>query len=270
MDEGKRIDRIEISNIPTEIRELMLEEQTSMTEVQVLKVIAESRARVAKALKHESKQFHSYLERSDEFLRSHLGSRVRLVILYADLVRSTHMSMMLPLEKLTTILQIFAQEMTVVVANNHGYILKYVGDAVIAYFPVDVADDFNVSSKNAVSCAMNMLVVVQQGINDVLKEFDFPDLHIKIGIDSGENAIIEYGSTGTRAHIDILGYPMNVTAKITSLARPDHILIGDTTYQGLDLRIRERLTKLGLERQDYIDYRTGDAYSISSFGFDPK
>jgi class 3 adenylate cyclase len=167
MDEGKRIDRIEIADIPAEIRELMLEEQTSMTDVQVLKVIAESRARVAKALKQESKQFQSYLESSDEFLRSHLGSRVRLVILYADLVRSTHMSMMLPLEKLTTILQVFAQEMTVVVANNHGYILKYVGDAVIAYFPVDVAADFNVSSKNAVSCAMNILVVVDQGINDV-------------------------------------------------------------------------------------------------------
>ena len=100
MDEGKRIDRIEIADIPAEIRELMLEEQTSMTDVQVLKVIAESRARVAKALKQESKQFHSYLESSDEFLRSHLGSRVRLVILYADLVKSTHMSMMLPLEKL--------------------------------------------------------------------------------------------------------------------------------------------------------------------------
>lgn len=157
--------------------------------------------------------------------------------------------------------------MTVVIANNHGYILKYVGDAVIAYFPFDVAADFNVSSKNAVSCAMNMLVVVDQGINEVLKEFDFPDLHIKIGIDSGENAIIEYGSTGTRSHIDILGYPMNVTAKITSLARSDHILIGDTTYQGLDLRIREKLTKLGLERQDYIDYRIGDAYIIS---LDPK
>lgn len=72
-----------------------------MTDVQVLKVIAESRARVTKALKQESKQFHSYLESSDEFLRSHLGSRVRLVILYADLVKSTHMSMMLTLENCT-------------------------------------------------------------------------------------------------------------------------------------------------------------------------
>jgi hypothetical protein len=44
------------------------------------------------------------------------------------------MSIMLPLEQLTTILQIFAQEMTVVVANNYGYILKSVGDAVGANY----------------------------------------------------------------------------------------------------------------------------------------
>ena len=211
--------------------------------------------------------FHSYLESSDKFLRSHLGSRVHLVILYADIVNSTRMSTVLPLEKLTTILQIFAQEMTVVVANNHGYILKYVGDAIIVYFPVDTAVDFNVSSERAVVCALQMLLVVEHGINAIFKQFDFPEVRIKIGIDSGENAIIEYGSSGMKSHVDILGYPMNVTAKITSLATADHILIGDTTYQGLDLRIRERLIKLGLKRQEFINYQTGDAYIISSFGF---
>ena len=92
-------------------------------------------------------------------------------------------------------------------------------------------------------------------------------MHIKIGIDSGENAIIEYGSSGTKSHVDILGYPMNVAAKITSLATADHILIGHTTYQSLDLRIRERLIKSALKRQEYIKNQTGDAYSISSFGF---
>ena len=60
---------------------------------------------------------------------------------------------------------------------------------------------------------------------------------------------------------------MNVAAKITSLATADHILIGHTTYQSLDLRMRERLTKSGLKRQEYIKNQTGDAYSISSFGF---
>jgi adenylate cyclase len=261
-------DSSEISNlIPAVVRELMLEEQTSMTNVHAFKVIAESRARVANALKGESIVFHSYLESSDNFLRSHLGSRVHLVILYADIVNSTRMSTVLPLEKLTTILQLFAQEMTVVVANNQGYILKYVGDAIIVYFPVLTAADLNVSCKRAVLCAIHMLIVVEHGINAILKRSDFPEVHIKIGIDSGENAIIEYGSSGAKSHIDILGYPMNVTAKITSLAPADHILIGGTTYRCLDLRMRERLTKLGLKRQDYINYQTGDAYIISSFGF---
>ncbi len=177
------------------------------------------------------------------------------------------MSMVLQLEKLATILQIFAREMTVVVANNHGYILKYVGDAIIVYFPVTAAVDLNVSGKRAVLCALHMLIVVEHGINAIFRQYDFPELHIKIGIDSGENAIIEYGSSGTRSHIDILGYPMNVAAKITSLAAADHILIGNTTYQSLDLRIRERLTKLGLKRQEDIKNQTGDEYCISPFGF---
>ncbi|HET7147529.1 MAG TPA: adenylate/guanylate cyclase domain-containing protein [Candidatus Nitrosopolaris sp.] len=262
MDSGNEIPNL----IPVEIRELMLEEQTSMTDVHALKVIAESRARVAKALKEESIVFHSYLEGSDNFLRSHLGSRIHLVILYADIVNSTRMSTVLPLEKLTTILQIFAQEMTVVVANNEGYILKYVGDAIIVYFPVPTASEISVSARRAVMCALHMLIVVEHGINAILKQSDFPEVHIKIGIDSGENAIIEYGSSGSKSHIDILGYPMNVTAKITSLAQADHILVGDTTYRCLDLRTREKLTKLGLKRQDYINYLTGDAYIISSFG----
>jgi hypothetical protein len=58
---------------------------------------------------------------------------------------------------------------------------------------------------------------------------------------------------------------MNVTAKIASLATADHILIGGTTYRGL--QIRERLIKSGLKRQEFINYQTGDAYIISSFGF---
>jgi len=163
MDEIKPIDRSEIYDINAQIRDLMLEEQIAMKDVQALKVIAESRARVVKALKQKTRQLHSYLESSDNFLRSRIGSRVHLVILYADLVGSTHLSVMLTLEKLTTILQIFAQEMTVVVANNHGYILKYVGDAIIAYFPIDAA---SMSIRKAILCAMNMLIVVDHGIND--------------------------------------------------------------------------------------------------------
>jgi adenylate cyclase len=248
-----------------EIIDLMLEEQTSKKDVHALKTIAESRARTVGALKNESRQFHSYIESSEKYLRSHLGSKIKLVILYVDLVGSTHMSMVLPLEKLTTIIQIFAQEMTVIIANNNGYILKYVGDAIIAYFPADT--DFHAACKRALECAMAMLLTVEHGVNVILKQYDFPDLHIKVGIDSGENAIIDYGSKGEKSHVDLIGYPMNLTAKITSLAEPDHILIGNITFQCLNSRTRNMLTSFDLKSLDYIDHQTGDAYVIFSFCF---
>jgi hypothetical protein len=49
-----------------------------------------------------------------------------------------------------------------------------------------------------------MLVAVERGINVILNQFDFPDLHIKIGIDSGQKSIIKYGSKRTKSNVDIM------------------------------------------------------------------
>ena len=177
------------------------------------------------------------------------------------------MSTVLDLRDLTAILQIFVQEMSVTAIKNHGYILKYVGDAVIVYFPI-IDNNFSLASNNAISCAMNMVLIVEQGINPVLEEFGFPKLQIKIGIDSGENAIVEYAFSIKSSHVDIIGYPMNIGAKITSLAKPNHISIGNNTYRRLDSRVERRLRKLGMKNVEYIDYQTGDAYSILSLPLD--
>ena len=248
---------------------LMLEEQTSIKDVNALKLIAESKARIVKSLKnYDTRQFRSFIESSDDFLRSHVGSRTHLVVLYVDLVGSTHMSTMLPLTDLTTVIQTFAQEMTIVVSNNYGYVLKYVGDALIAYFPVESYDNFHVAGRRALWCALNMLNTVTQAINPILEEFRLPKLHLKIGIDSGQNAIIEYASSGKKRHRDILGYPMNITAKITAMALPNQVLIGNMTYERIDPRLQDSLRKMGLKTFDYIDYKTGDAYIIHSFSFE--
>jgi class 3 adenylate cyclase len=234
-----------------------------------LNAITECKARALKLLKdpNRKKYFPSNIESSEVFLRSHADSKANLVILYADLVGSTHMSTVLELRDLTTILQIFIQEMTIMALKNHGYILKYVGDAVIVYFPI-IDNNFSLASNNAISCALNMLLIVEQGINPILEEFGFSKLQIKIGIDSGENAIVEYAFSIKNSHVDIIGYPMNIAAKITSLAKPNHISIGIITYRRLDSKVEHRLRKLGLESIEYIDYQTGDAYSILSLPLD--
>jgi class 3 adenylate cyclase len=254
-----------------DIAKLIDEEQIAAATdgASILSAITECKARALRLLKDPNKKeyFSSNIESSDAFLRSHLEYKANLVILYADLVGSTHMSTVLGLRDLATILQIFIQEMSVIAVKNHGYILKYVGDAVIVYFPVK-DNNFSLASNNAISCALNMVLVVEQGINPILEEFGFPRLQIKIGIDSGENAIVEYAFNIKSSHLDIIGYPMNIAAKITSLAPPNHLAIGIITYRRLDSKVERRLRKMGLENIDYIDYQTGDAYSILSLPLD--
>ena len=257
--------------IHEDIAKLISDEQVAAAtnSTSIVNAITESKARVLKLLKEPNgrRHFSSNIESSEVFLRSHRESKANLVILYADLVGSTHMSTVLDLRDLAAILQIFMQEMTITAIKNHGYILKYVGDAVIVYFPI-IDNNFSLASNNAISCALNMLLIVDQGINPVLEEFGFPKLQIKIGIDSGENAIVEYAFSIKSSHVDIIGYPMNIAAKITSLAKPNHISIGINTYRRLDSRVEQRLRKLGMENVEYIDYQTGDAYSILSLPLD--
>jgi adenylate cyclase len=257
--------------IHEDIAKLISDEQVAAAtnSTSIVNAITESKARVLKLLKEPNgrRHFSSNIESSEVFLRSHRESKANLVILYADLVGSTHMSTVLDLRDLAALLQLFMQEMTITAVKNHGYILKYVGDAVIVYFPI-IDNNFSLASNNAISCALNMLLIVDQGINPVLEEFGFPKLQIKIGIDSGENAIVEYAFSIKSSHVDIIGYPMNIASKITSLAKPNHVLIGIITYRRLDSNVEHRLRKLGLENIEYIDYQTGDAYSILSLPLD--
>jgi class 3 adenylate cyclase len=257
--------------INQDIAKLVAEEQIAAATdgTSISSAITECKARALRMLKDPNKQeyFSSNIESSDAFLRSHTHSKANLVILYADLVGSTHMSTVLELRYLTIILQIFIQEMSIMAIKNHGYILKYVGDAVIVYFPI-VDNNSSLASNNAISCALNMVRVVEQGINPILEEFSFPRLQIKIGIDSGENAIVEYAFNMKNSHVDIIGYPMNIAAKIASLAPPNHLAIGIITYRHLDSKVEYRLRKMGLQNIEYIDHQTGDAYNILSLPLD--
>lgn len=69
------------------------------------------------------------------YLLNHARSKVRLIIMYVDLVGSTNTSMTLPVDKLVTIIRAFSHEVTSVIQSHGGYVLKYGGDAVIAFFP---------------------------------------------------------------------------------------------------------------------------------------
>jgi class 3 adenylate cyclase len=240
--------------------DILSEEVSSVRIVDTQTYIAETQARVWKALKR-GLQFETTMERSDKFLRKRVNSKLRLVVLYADLVGSTRMSRTLPIDRLATIIQAFTQEMSFAISNFDGYVLKYVGDAVIAYFPADV--NLYMACDTAVNCAKSMITILQQGVNPVLNQYDYPELEVKIGIDEGEHSVIQYGRS-ERSYVDILGYSISMASKITALAQPNQILISQAVYNGMHPSLRKRFEPLNLDPAvwNYTDENTGEIYRL--------
>jgi adenylate cyclase len=209
---------------------------------------------------------HTSIKRGQNFLLNHISSKIPLIIMYADLVGSTTMSMTLPVEKLVAIIRAFTHELSHVVDSYGGYVLKYVGDAVISFFPCSINNNDNkyLTCGTSVECAKSMINVVKDEINAILnKRYGYPELSVKIGIDVGENAIIQYGYE-QRSPIDILGYTMNVAAKITSLTAANKVSIGGNVYKSLDHKIQSEFHELSMPGNEwkYITYGTDTPYKV--------
>jgi class 3 adenylate cyclase len=224
-------------------------------------LVAKTRDRMLKALEGQY-LYDSSLKDSQAFLFNHVNSKVSLVIMYADLVGSTNMSMTLPVDKMVTIIRAFTYEMTCIVRSYGGYVLKYVGDAIIAFF----TSGYNklLACDKAVQCANSMITVIKKGINPILNQYDYPGLYVKIGIDEGdENVVVQYGHDKSSL-IDILGYCMSITSKMTSLTDPNKITIGKDVYDILHPEIKSKFTKIkdNIDDWKYTDRRTGELYKL--------
>jgi class 3 adenylate cyclase len=88
--------------------------------------------------------------------------------------------MTLPVDRLSTIIQAFTEEMSLIIQAYGGYILKYIGDAILAFFTVNIIDDVYLPSVNAVNCARSMIKIVKQGINPILDQNGYPEMSVRI------------------------------------------------------------------------------------------
>jgi class 3 adenylate cyclase len=211
----------------------------------------------------ERYEYNTSIDKGQRFLLPHVNSKIHLVIMYADMVGSTKMSMTLPTEKVVTIIKAFSHELSSVIESYGGFVLKYVGDAIIAFFP----SGFNkyLICDRAYRCANSMISTIRNDINPVFRRHGYPDLKIKIGLAEGENVVIQYGKDNS-SQIDLIGYVMNVTAKITSITLPNAISVGGTFYSLLHPTSQSDFEKVPLDDRDwkYIDKHTGEPYKVFS------
>ncbi len=170
-------------------------------------IIKDSQVRIWNALKAKPEYDTSFKD-TQNILEKYGECKVNLIILHIDLVGSTLMSMNMPIDRLTTIIRSFAQQMSIIISLFGGYVLKYIGDAVLAFFIVDDKQESSIHSLNiepkdenntynyiqcihgAIHCAHSMIKVIQEGINPILNQYDYPELNARIGIDFGEIAIV--------------------------------------------------------------------------------
>ncbi|MFL6483925.1 MAG: adenylate/guanylate cyclase domain-containing protein [Nitrososphaera sp.] len=237
------------------------------------KAIMMAQQRVWKALKVEPK-FDISTEETQEILTRYSKSKIMLVILHIDLVGSTRMSADLPTDRLATIIQAFTQEMSITISAYGGFVLKYVGDAIMAFFLA--TGDKYLPCINAVNCAHSMIKIIREGINPILNQYDYAEMNVRVGIDLGENVVVQYGwdifnvdgKKVKRPHFDILGHTINIATKMTSLGKPDQIVIGQMVYDVLDERQKSTFHRLQVSAEvwGYMSDYSGGIYPLYATG----
>ncbi|HET6590541.1 MAG TPA: adenylate/guanylate cyclase domain-containing protein [Candidatus Nitrosocosmicus sp.] len=290
IDKGKEKSILEASKVP-KLAMLLLD-----TVFDIESAIKDAQRRTWYNLKVRS-EFDVSQEKTQDLMESFIGTNVTLVILHVDLVSSTDLSMNLPLKRLIPIIQAFTQEMSLVIEAYGGYVFKYVGDAILAFFFTEKGDLY-LPCVNAVNCANSMVTIIQKGMNVILESNSYPELGIRIGIDIEENAIVQYGlrpetgnfknqhepdakktndisNLGTindernsdnslkKPCLDILGYTINIASKKTSFAKPNQIIIGEV-YQNLAIQTKGKFKNLdiGNIEWNYINNSTGNNYGL--------
>jgi len=227
-------------------------------------LVKETQKRVWSALK-QGYEYKKLSDESEKFLRELVSSRVDMIVLYVDLVGSTDITLSLPEEKVAIIISSFAQEMAAVIVQHDGYVLKFVGDAVIGYFIAEALP--LLAADNAVNCAKALITVIEKGMNPILNQYDYPELKVKIGMDYGKNIIVRYGADKEQSHVDILGPAMNIAAKIQHTAQPNQILIGEDVYTRLHPSIQQSFERVVWTKTKwkYHDRETGKLYPVYAY-----
>ncbi len=199
------------------------------------------------------------VDKSEDFLNSLAPDKLEFAILSIDIADSTLLSTVMSPEKYSRLIRTILFELSRVVPKFHGYVLKYTGDGLIAYFP---APSFIRMNDLAIDCALTMHLLIYKGINPILKDEGYQPIDIRIGIDSGEAYIETIGSPEAKQHRDIIGSVVSLANKIQSIAGVGEIALGDTTLRNLHTMWRENCKEINIETEWPYKGQDGNFYRV--------
>jgi class 3 adenylate cyclase len=150
------------------------------------------------------------------------ADRRQLTVMFCDLVGSTALSVRFDPEDLREIIAAYRRTVKAVVDRYSGYIARYMGDGVLAYFGYPQAHEL--APEQAVRAALEIRQAVRQLVV-------MPDLalQVRIGIATGEVVAGELIGEGESRERAVIGETPNLAARLQAIASHDRVVISDAT-----------------------------------------
>lgn len=133
------------------------------------------------------------------------------VIMFTDLVSFTSLSEIYSVEKVVEIVNLYLDLSSKIIHDAGGEVSKFIGDGILAYFPIDKAD----SALDAALSIFHMLMTIREEAheNSLLK-------HLYCGCGLTRGLVME-GNIGSNLKMDytIIGDSVNVASRLDGLTR---------------------------------------------------
>src|SRR5689334_5428048 len=142
--------------------------------------------------------------------------------MFCDLVGSTALSGRLDPEDLRAIIGDYHRCTTELVERHGGFVAKYMGDGVLAYFGYPRADEHD--AERAVRAGLQLVEAVA-GLDTAAEV----RLQVRVGIATGLVVVGDLVGQGAAQEQAVVGETPNLAARLQALAEPGTVVIGSST-----------------------------------------
>src|SRR6185312_6836973 len=150
------------------------------------------------------------------------AERRQLTVLFCDLAGSTAMSARLDPEDMREIIRAYQDACTGVIARYDGFVAKFMGDGVLAYFGFPRAHEDD--AERAVRAGLDL--------TDAVASLPTPNAEIlrtRIGVATGIVVVGDLVGHGSAQEQAVIGDTPNLAARLQTRAEPGGVLIADQT-----------------------------------------
>ena len=170
------------------------------------------------------------------------GENIRAAILICDLRNSTHMAGTLENNRYLGLLNDFFERATEPVISRGGEVLKFIGDAVLAIFPIEDDDADDSKAKAACIKARDAAQDIVERVSFIQTSGEVAGLRCAIGLHVGD---VMYGNVGAPKRLDftVTGTAVNIAARLADQCKTQNsrvLISGDMAHY-----IPENLSSLG-------------------------